>query len=219
MITVTDTKKRGRRGDAISARNLRPVDAIRLATRDMHTQLEKSALSARLLSQNINLKTYAEILQQWYRCWTALEIWLHDNIPRDNSAATLVPQARAHLLRRDLDILGLNPPEVIRFTPSDNNEPGYWYGVAYVVEGSRLGSQLISRHLQRCLGVSATSGAAFFHDAKPSAHETGGHWQHWLTGLDRRLTTSQQVRSAAAAAADTFEWLCIFFNATEQTGA
>jgi heme oxygenase len=81
-------------------------------------------------------------------------------------------------------------------------------GGLYVTEGATLGGQIISRHLEQTLGLSARRGAAFF---SCYGLQVGAMWRAFCAILQTQ-TTAEQDEVVIAAARQTFisihDWLC-----------
>lgn len=75
-------------------------------------------------------------------------------------------------------------------------------GGLYVLEGSTLGAQLLSRMLHESLGCTAESGGRWL---AAYGDETGPRWKRFQAWLNAVLTTPAEVDEAARAAVGTFE--------------
>ena len=75
-------------------------------------------------------------------------------------------------------------------------------GGLYVLEGSTLGAQLLSRMLHDSLGCTAESGGRWL---AAYGDETGPRWKRFQAWLNAVLTTPAEVDEAARAAVGTFE--------------
>lgn len=73
------------------------------------------------------------------------------------------------------------------------------FGCSYVLEGATLGGRVISRHMERELGLNATHGARFFHGY---GEQTGARWKEFRAALsafaDKPPLENQVVASAIA---------------------
>ena len=121
--------------------------------------------------------------------------------------AALLPdwpeRRRAAALAADLADIGGIPPAPLPFaTPAD---PAAAWGVAYVVEGSRLGGKLLSRRVGTGLPKSYLATA-----------QAPGAWRNFLQSLDKAIHTPQEIAVATGAAGAVF---ALFERAgREQTG-
>ena len=81
------------------------------------------------------------------------------------------------------------------------------FGCLYVLEGATLGGRVISRHIERELGLNATHGARFFHGY---GEQTGSMWKEFRTALsafaDNSPCEDQVVSSAIATFTALRRW-------------
>ena len=82
--------------------------------------------------------------------------------------------------------------------------PGQVLGCLYVIEGATLGGQIISRHLASGLGLTATSGAAFFSGYGP---QTGSRWKAFCALLEAHAAQHGNHHDIVDGAQQTFETL------------
>jgi heme oxygenase len=99
---------------------------------------------------------------------------------------------RASLIESDLRALGLPMPSPLPFAPPETAAAAY--GMAYVIEGSRLGGGLLARQIGEGLPV-----------AYLSATHLAGEWRGFLAELDAQADGPGWIERAAAAARATFE--------------
>ena len=106
------------------------------------------------------------------------------------------------LLEQDLAALGVQPDD--RATPSEllgvTGMP-FAIGCLYVLEGATLGGQVISRHV-RTMGVTPTSGGAFFAGYGP---RTGEMWKAFQHAAIEACPQPAQIDAAVAGACRTFD--------------
>lgn len=111
---------------------------------------------------------------------------------------------RSDALMADLAALGRNQPPLLSFRFEDR--PGVAAGIAYVLEGSRLGGKLIARKLER----------GGLQDAPVSFIDHGADnrfWPSFTTWLSARDQSEAYAEDALAAANATFG---LFLLAIEQ---
>lgn len=171
------------------------------------TRSEHLALEAQLplMSPDLTLAQYRAVLRAFASVILPLEQRLEDCcLP-----AALGYPARRHTsaLQRDLTVLGLDAPPHPLPDTLGTRAPAV-YGTLYVLEGSTLGGQLISRHLHRHLHLTATTGAAYFAGYGP---DTGPKWRafhqfmletvqpEWSDAILAEARTAFQTFSAAVS--------------------
>jgi heme oxygenase len=110
-------------------------------------------------------------------------------------------RSRRPFVQEDLRELGITPLPAACM-PTFAGEAAAW-GSIYVLEGSALGGQFISRALSRT-GESPGSGGAYFHGWGAA---TGGMWREVRGLLAARLDGPAAVAQACEAARATFDTL------------
>lgn len=140
------------------------------------------------------LRTLAGFLPSWEATMlAALPAARHD---------WLRVRSRRPFLARDLLALDLAPPvRPVQLAPV-TSEAGAW-GSLYVIEGSALGGQVITRALATH-GLRPEAGAAYFHGWGAS---TGAMWREFRQLLERELDSPEALRLACAGACATFDTL------------
>lgn len=119
-------------------------------------------------------------------------------------------RSRLGLLRQDLQVLAVTPPaasgEIARALAVGT--PAEALGSMYVLEGSALGGQVITRTVARTLGLTPGTGAAYFHGWGEC---TGANWRAFRQVLEQRVPQVDH-QAAADAAVRTFETLLATFR-------
>lgn len=117
-----------------------------------------------------------------------------------------VKRRRSHLLRADLQALGM-PESEIAATPESCYLPTIsncadGLGCLYVLEGSTLGGQLIAQEVQRKFGIAPVSGVSFF-----SSHGVGvgAMWREFGRIVRAHVNTAAKRTAALQAATETFQ--------------
>jgi len=117
------------------------------------------------------------------------------------------------LLERDLQSLGVSPAAIASLpmcpTVPAVDDPASAFGCAYVLEGATLGGQTLMPLVEKKLGLTAKSGAAYLSSYGEDVEE---RWRAFSAALNRYCATEQHRARAAASAAATFAaletWLC-----------
>jgi heme oxygenase len=180
------------------------VAALRTATQALHEQLDHSLPLARADAHLADYAAHLTVLRDWQR---ALAPWL--------SRAIIDPTALA-LLEQDLSdcpapvcalaaLPALPLPDLTALRQVDDGRDGFCWGIAYVVEGSRLGGQVLYRRLSqqlaphplRYLGQRGRAGAS---------------WPETLACLRIHLDARPELESACHGAVAAFELLVLRFR-------
>ena len=143
---------------------------LKRETQACHAELERSV---DFLSRVRNASGYRNLLEIFYGVFRPIEAdlwklrmdmvkWLPDLEPRMRSAA----------LRADLAVLGNRRPGDLPLAavPSLSSLPAR-FGCLYVLEGSTLGGQFISRHIAESLTYTPQNGCAFFRQPRRGSRE------------------------------------------------
>lgn len=162
-------------------------EALREATRAEHKALEAQPLMQRLLSPELTLIEYGQILRAQRAYYRELEprLW-----PLERQLRVRFPDedyryhSRIPSLEQDCQVLQLPGDHDIEASlsqrqPLHSQEEAL--GVLYVLEGASQGGRVIARALNRSLGLVQGGGADFFH-----RHVTQDGWARlcpWLESI------------------------------------
>jgi heme oxygenase (biliverdin-IX-beta and delta-forming) len=185
------------------------IAELRTATWTSHQRLEKRIdFKARLET----LGTYRSHIQGMWGFHAAIEPRLASGRFRDHLADHAV-RRKLPWLQRDLEVLGAAPTSVALLphcgSVPDCEDPAAAFGCAYVLEGATLGGRSLLPLVERKLGLTAVSGAAYL---ASYGEAVGERWRAFGEALDSYCSTDQKLARAATAAAATFSaleaWLC-----------
>lgn len=188
---------------------------IKNETADWHSRIETLVP---VFHEGFNLAGYRRLLARFYGFYLPYE-----------AAAGRVPGLKRRLpdwperlktpaIAADLCWLGATNADLLRIPRCSllplMSDLSSLFGALYVTEGSTLGGQLISRHLQQSLGLAPASGATFF-----SGHgdKTGTKWRTFtetLCGMATPHNESVIVQSAV----DTFRMLWLWLAEDQEPG-
>lgn len=178
------------------------VTRLRLETANDHQAVEDGMP---LMHQDIDAAEYVRCLRKMYgiiATWedqssAAAPEWLRES---------LALRKRRHLLDVDLATFGHVPTkERAKLPPLDNVY--FMLGAMYVMEGSTLGGQIISRHIEKCLDLTSGTGDAFF---VGHGNQTGRMWKEFCGVLETRVPEScgdSVILGAKAMFACFREWM------------
>ena len=174
-----------------------PLSMLRAATRASHDRLDR-LMDLRRLGER---PRYARVLQVFDGFLWSWEGAMRSAMPQARYA-WLQARSRRDFLARDLRALGITPAERPLPVPSLSGAAAAW-GSLYVIEGSALGGQVITRALA-AQGLGPSTGAAYFHGWGPA---TGAMWREFRQQLEGELTTPEALRVACDSARATFDTL------------
>lgn len=176
--------------------------ALREATASRHAVLDRAMPLAAEEPTLHHYRAHLTLLRRWL---APIESWqaAHADGPQD--AAVLPPAPHVPLLDADLRHPALPGPELGVAAPAApwfaDDSAAYRWGVAYVIEGSRLGGTVLYRRLAARL---APHPLRYLHgDGTPP----GPRWQHFLRVLREQVHAPQAIAAACAGARDAFDSL------------
>jgi heme oxygenase (biliverdin-IX-beta and delta-forming) len=190
-----------------SASNAGVLGRLRSETQTEHTAIEETL---DLMRAQLSIDDYRRILERFLGFYKPVELqFTRVSVPADVQAL-LTLHHRAPLLRSDLVALGVRSPDELPLC--DDLPPlttaSECLGCLYVMEGATLGGQVLSRHLERTLGITAESGARFFSGDGPRTGEVWKAFRTAFTGFDTPETQDDVVASAIASFRALRNW-CI----------
>ncbi len=148
------------------------LDLLKRETQIHHQALEQKMP---LMRSTLTLNTYKNIITQFFTYYLPLEALILAEDTRHEINFNYAERLKVPLLNKDLGALNIrteNLPECGHL-PTINSVPAL-LGCLYVIEGSTLGGQIISKHLQQCLNLTPDTGAAFF---AGYGDKTGVQWK------------------------------------------
>lgn len=182
--------------------NLDIMAALKGATATQHRAVESLMP---FFGQEFGLTAYARVLGAFLGFHEPLESRLASIAGLSEAGIHLHVRSRVRWLLADLHALGISESNIARLPRCsalprlENRSDGL--GCLYVVEGSSLGGQFISRELARRFGIDQNSGAAFFHSY---GARVGAMWAEFGALVRSSVHTPQEQAAVINAANDTF---------------
>lgn len=171
--------------------------ALRQATRERHNRIDRLMDLRRMQDR----EHYGRLLQAFDAFLAPWEDAIADALPAQWDG-WLRHRSRRAFLQQDLHALDLprldEPVRPLHFASAAEA-----WGSLYVIEGSALGGQVITRTLAQ-FGLQPDSGAAYFHGW---GQATGAMWQEFRTRLQAELAHPAWIAAACDAACRTFDAL------------
>ncbi|GEM44560.1 biliverdin-producing heme oxygenase [Deinococcus cellulosilyticus] len=180
----------GQKAPAVSGDSV--LYQLKNQTHDIHTELENTLNLLELKSP----AAYQKLLCSFAALYQTLEPLVYER-PEWQQLQDLQPERKLPWLETDLGFYGLSLP-----APHFTVQLSGWQevlGAVYVMEGSTLGGQLISRHLQT-LGITPETGGRFFSGYQG---RTGARWKQTRQLLESQCTDSDRMVQGARR---TFEF-------------
>jgi heme oxygenase len=184
---------------------------LKTETTESHAGLEASMDVFRKVK---SVEDYRSLLSRFFTLYEPLEARLAGAMQWESAGWNFMERRKTLWLRQDLETLGVSAAEWESWARCDQlpelNDAGAALGSLYVLEGSTLGGQMISRRFQQTLGIAPTTGGAFFHGY---GEETGRNWRafgQWAEtqNVEAKGALTQPAVRAARETFDTFaQWL------------
>lgn len=170
-------------------------EALRSATAALHVQVDSGVPLAKVSPTLDDYRDHLRLLDDWVKALRQLAV---DPMRLDAQAAALM---------EDLDVcdrlLG-NAPRPAALPAEPSRLPAtaeFDWGVAYVIEGSRLGGQVLYRRLKEAL---APHPLAYL---RGEGSATGARWTAFLAAMRAQVVSPEQVDRACTGAVQAFELL------------
>jgi heme oxygenase len=170
------------------------LQQLRRETLPDHNEVEQSVP---LMDEELDVDTYVSYLLKLHGIVATWEEWAAPNAPAWIQPL-LAARRRGQLLMLDLVWFGADASGEARPTLPEMTGGAGLLGAMYVMEGSTLGGQLIARHVELVLGLTAGQGNAYFCGHK---ERTGQLWKEFCHGLRTKVPDSETDAVVAAAKA------------------
>jgi heme oxygenase len=170
------------------------IARLRIETAADHRAAEESLP---LMNENLCREEYVAFLLGIYGVVSAWERYAASFAPLWLQGIVSVRQ-RKQMLEDDLAWFGIaHAHQIQTMLPKISNEAGL-LGSMYVMEGSTLGGQLISRHVTRVLGLHEGRGDAYF---RGHGDRTGIMWKEFCEILRTRVLDADAATAIDSAKA------------------
>jgi heme oxygenase len=180
---------------------------LRNATHTYHVQLNQHPLLTDLTKPDYPLANYRKLLLVYFHLYQALEGRISRFFSTQSCAFDYTARYKLPWLLKDITFFKDDPhtsgnvPCLAMVLPEIANV-GQLIGVLYVLEGSTLGGQLISRSLVNYHGLNHNEGACFF---SGYGERTALMWQDFLCFSDIIFGDDPQCQAAKISACQTFQ--------------
>lgn len=157
------------------------LSRLREQTRDLHERVEQGIdLPGRLQS----IPAYTALLSRLYGFHSPLELRLATATDSLQLGIDVAVRVKAGLAARDLRSMGWSTSAIDGLPQCDRLpallSPSRIWGCLYVIEGSTLGGQVITRMVKSRLGLSPENGCAFF---AAYNNRTATMWREFCSAL------------------------------------
>ena len=173
------------------------------ATHEHHKQLNRHPMLAGLIQPECPLQEYLQLLYAYFGLYEALEKQILNFLSTNAADFDYQPRLKLPWLLQDMTYFQIAPHLPSRTTivsPVIKNL-GDLVGMLYVIEGSTLGGQLISKHLTKKHGITPETGGRFFGGY---GENTSALWLDFLNFSASLNDDDAQCLSAKNMACETF---------------
>lgn len=182
------------------------LQRLRSKTANSHQLIEQNSASQLLISKEVTIAQYAHYLKRLYGFVHGFEKMVFP-ILEHNPLLQLDERRKSHFIQADLALLNHAAAQ-----PDVNDEifsthyptAAAAFGGMYVLEGSTLGGQIISKHLSKILGA-AVAGKTTYLSAY--AKQTGTMWKSFLQLLCEAAASNNHEDEIIESAVNTFSLL------------
>ncbi|OWA37584.1 biliverdin-producing heme oxygenase [Saccharibacillus sp. O16] len=184
------------------------LERLRSESAPHHDRVEANPYAKAIMSGTIDLNMYKQYLQLFYGYIAPLERLAEASAALQESGYQLEQRRKTPMLERDLQKLGVDHAQLASLPLCeelpDLSTPGKLLGCFYVIEGSTMGGQMITRKLSQSLDLTTEEGLAYFYSYGPEARVRWGEFREQL--LEAGQSESQQ-QEIADSAIETFRLL------------
>ena len=182
------------------------LQRLRSKTANSHQLIEQNRASQLLISKEVTIVQYAHYLKSLYGFVHGFEKMVFP-ILKHNPLLQLNERSKSHFIQADLAML--NQTAAQPYVSDEIFSIHYptaaaAFGGMYVLEGSTLGGQIISKHLSKVLGA-AVAGKTTYLSAYAS--QTGTMWKSFLQLLCDAAANNNNEGEIIESAVNTFSLL------------
>jgi len=176
---------------------------LKARTAHQHSQTEDGV---DLMRDDFTLDEYRRLLVRFYSFYKSFEEKVSSALQQNSLDLNHSERLNTPKLIADLKSLGMSESDIsaieaARDLPALSSGERI-FGSLYVIEGSTLGGQVISRHLKQKFDLDETNGAAFF---SGYGKDTGKMWNGFRESITAFAAEGVNKEEIIAGAIETFE--------------
>lgn len=181
------------------------MQTLKTETRALHEQVERNPMMAQLMTPTLTRDAYQQVLERMLGLYEPLEAYLADQEDALPEGLNLQNRRKVDWLIADLKALGTSDealatlPRWQGWHPSSVPEA---LGCLYVLEGATLGGKLISKQINRTLGLTPDTGLRFY---TSYGDMLGPMWKAFGNVVNSYSTDPADEAAAVHGASATFE--------------
>ncbi|MDX2071682.1 MAG: biliverdin-producing heme oxygenase [Haliscomenobacter sp.] len=182
------------------------LQRLRSKTANSHQLIEQNSASQLLISEEVTIVQYAYYLKSLYGFVHGFEKMVFP-ILKHNPLLQLNERSKSHFIQADLAML--NQTAAQPYVSDELFSTHYptaaaAFGGMYVLEGSTLGGQIISKHLSKVLGTAVTGKTTYL---SAYASQTSTMWKSFLQLLCEAAASNNNEDEIIESAVNTFALL------------
>lgn len=194
------------------------LERLRNESAPYHDRVEANPYASAIMAGTIELNDYKYYLEMFYGFIAPLEQRAAESPGLSASAYDLENRRKTPMLEKDLAELGTSREQlqqlpVCKELP-DLSTPEKILGCFYVIEGSTMGGQMITKKLSRLLPISTDAGLAYFNAYGEESRTRWGDYRELLTHAGQNEEGRDEV---VRSALETFGLLERWFDERTQS--
>jgi len=159
-----------------------------------------------IMREDFSLEDYKNLLKRFYAFYKSFEPKMFEAMRENPIDFDYENRQNTPKLFGDLESLGMSEREISAIQSFDAlpnlDSRAKIFGALYVIEGSTLGGQVISRHLKQKFGFDESNGSAFF---SGYGKETGKMWTAFRDAITTFSEGDINREEITGAANETFD--------------
>ncbi len=194
------------------------LERLRNESAPYHDRVEANPYASAIMAGTIELNEYKVYLEMFYGFIVPLENIAAESRALSLSGYDLEGRRKTPMLKKDLIELGtlqdqLDEIPLCEELP-DISTPEKLLGCFYVIEGSTMGGQMITKKLARVLPVSTEAGLAYFN---AYGEESRARWASFREQLMEAGQNEASCEEIVSSAIETFRLLERWFDRNPQS--
>ncbi|MCM3748051.1 biliverdin-producing heme oxygenase [Paenibacillus pasadenensis] len=182
------------------------MERLREQTSEEHKRMENNEYAKAIMDGSMTREQYRRYLILFYGFIKAAENEIYPDSQLEELGLSEADRAKAPLIEQDLLYLGLTPGQIgelpLCLELPDLSATAKKLGYLYVLEGSTLGGQIISRKIGSSLQLEPGAGLSYFY---AYGDETRSSWQKMREIIEQGAAGSEE--QTITAAKETFRLL------------
>ena len=180
------------------------MNILKDSTKHLHGQLEEVSFAREIMSKQLSPEQYQELLVKNYLIYKYLEPQLNKGL---KEVGRLFPQRfssqRLRDIESDLSYFSSKKPKVgEKEFNIDFKSPAAWLGVLYVLEGARLGGNVIVKALKNNPQLKDVPEFHFYEQKEVNIRE---RWMGFQKAISSYVITEENIEVTTSAAIKTFQ--------------